>query len=187
MTRRVIEELRRLPETHGFLRGMVASVGFKQTHVQYDRDRRTADVSKYNRFTGSVKIGLNGLVGYSTYPLSLVLWSGFGIAAVSLALIVLMILTKIVFKIEYPLGIPTITILVLFMGGIQLIAIGIIGEYLGRAYEEVLRRPRYIVDHAVNVSRVRRDVAKVELPIDEPRSKDCDGRFTPRQAGGQGS
>ena len=112
-----------------------------------------------------------------------VLWSGFGIAVVSLMAILVMILSKFVFRFDYPLGIPTITILVLFMGGVQLIAIGIIGEYLGRTYEEVLRRPRYIVDQAFNVSRVARDVAKVTSPIEELRSEDFSSRLTPRQAG----
>jgi len=183
MTRRVIEELRRLSEGHGFLRGMVASVGFQQTFVEYDREERASGVSKYNRFTGSLKIGLNGIVGYSTYPLSFVLWSGFGIAVFSLITIAVMLLSKLVFRFDYPLGIPTITILVLFMGGVQLMAIGIIGEYLGRTYEEVLRRPRYIVDRAFNVSRADRDVAKVTAPFEELRTENFGSPLTPREAG----
>ena len=69
MTRRVIEELRRLNESHGFLRGLVAYVGFKQTFIEYDRDERYAGKGNYNRLTGSLKIGLNGLISFSSKPL----------------------------------------------------------------------------------------------------------------------
>ncbi|HWK44718.1 MAG TPA: glycosyltransferase family 2 protein [Stellaceae bacterium] len=151
MNRRVIEELRFLPESHGFLRGLVALVGFRQAAVLYDRDPRHSGVGNYNRNLGSLKIGLNGVIGFSTIPLSFLLWLGFSIAAVSTVLIVAMIVAKIILGDSYPLGIPTVTVLVLFLGGVQLVGIGILGEYLGRVYEEVRRRPRYIVDRIYNM------------------------------------
>jgi dolichol-phosphate mannosyltransferase len=151
MTRRVIEELRLLSESHGFLRGLVALVGFRQAAVLYDRDPRHAGTGNYNRHLGSLKIGLNGVIGFSTMPLSFLLWLGLAIAGFSLVLIVAMAIAKLIFLADYPLGIPTITVLVLFLGGVQLIGIGILGEYLGRVYEEVRRRPRYIVDRVCNL------------------------------------
>jgi dolichol-phosphate mannosyltransferase len=151
MSRRVIEELRGLSESHGFLRGLVSLVGFRQTEVLYKRDARHAGAGNYNRYLGSLKIGFNGIFGFSTFPLQIMMWTGFGTALLSAFAIVVMIALKIVLGDEYPLGIPTITILVLFIGGVQLAAVGVLGEYIGRIYDEVRRRPLYIVDRAVNV------------------------------------
>src|SRR5262245_39889518 len=76
MGRRVIDEVLRLSETHGFLRGLVALVGFPQTSVSYERDARATGRSNYSRFFGSFRIGLNGIVGFSRYPLQLISWLG---------------------------------------------------------------------------------------------------------------
>ncbi|HRQ79926.1 MAG TPA: glycosyltransferase family 2 protein [Azospirillaceae bacterium] len=154
VTRRVIEELRHLKESHGFLRGMVALVGFKQSYVEYDRDPRLEGQGKYNRYLGSLKIGLNGVFGFSTYPLSLMMWTGFFIAIASVFLIFYTVIAKLVIGQEYPVGVPTITVLVLFMGGVQLMALGVLGEYIGRIYEEVRHRPQYIIDRAYNVAPI---------------------------------
>ncbi len=152
ITRRVIEELRGLGESHGFLRGLVSLVGFRQTFVEYERDAREAGISKYNRYLGSLKIGFNGVFGFSTFPLSFLLWTGFVILLMSLLAIVYMVVTKLVIGENYPLGVPTITVLVLFLGGIQLMAVGVLGEYIGRIYDEVRRRPQFIVDRATNIT-----------------------------------
>ena len=152
ITRVIIEELRNLPESHGFLRGLVALVGYRQTAIEYDRDPRLAGATKYNRYLGSLKIPFNGLFGFSTRPLQMSLWTGISIAFISVLLILFMFFAKIVLGKDYPLGIPTITILVLFMGGVQLISLGVIGEYIGRIYDEVRRRPHYIVRRAHNVA-----------------------------------
>ena len=150
MSRRVVEELRGLSETHGFLRGLVALVGFPQTEVLYERDARHAGQGNYNRYLGSLKIGFNGVFGFSTFPLQIMMWAGFLIACVSACGILIMVTLKLILGGEYPLGIPTITVLVLFIGGVQLAAVGVLGEYIGRIYDEVRRRPPYIVDRAVN-------------------------------------
>ncbi len=152
ITRRVIEELRGLGESHGFLRGLVSLVGFKQTFVEYERDAREAGTSKYNRYLGSLKIGFNGVFGFSTFPLSFLLWTGFGILVLSLLAILYMLVTKLVIGENYPMGVPTITVLVLFLGGVQLMAVGVLGEYIGRIYDEVRRRPQFIVDRATNLT-----------------------------------
>jgi polyisoprenyl-phosphate glycosyltransferase len=152
ISRRVIEELRRLSESHGFLRGLVSLVGFPQSEVLYERDARNAGATKYNRYLGSMKIGFNGIIGFSTFPLQLMMWAGFFLAMMSVVAIVVVVTLKLIHGNQYPLGIPTITVLALFFGGVQLASVGVLGEYIGRIYDEVRRRPLYIVDRAVNVS-----------------------------------
>ena len=149
--RRVIEELRHLSESHGFLRGLVSLVGFSQTEIMYERDARHIGVGNYNRYLGSLKIGFNGIFGFSTFPLQIMMWAGFGIAVLSAIAVFIVVVLKIIKGDEYPMGIPTITVLVLFIGGVQLAAVGVLGEYIGRIYDEVRRRPPYIVDRVVNV------------------------------------
>jgi len=151
ISRRVVEELRHLPEGHSFLRGLVAFVGFEQTAIYFDRVEREQGESKYNDLYGSFRIAFNGLFGFSTAPLSMMLWAGLAICFLSFLFIVLMVFRSLVLGQDYPLGIPTITVLVSFMGGVQLAAIGIIGEYIGRIYNDVRRRPLYIIDEAVNL------------------------------------
>jgi polyisoprenyl-phosphate glycosyltransferase len=152
MSRRVIEELRGLSESHGFLRGMVALVGFPQTEILFARAARNIGAGNYNRYIGSIKIGFDGIIGFSTVPLRMMVFAGFGIALLSALAIFIVIILKIIHGNEYPMGTPTITILVLFMGGVQLTAIGVLGEYIGRIYDEVRRRPLYIIERAINCS-----------------------------------
>jgi dolichol-phosphate mannosyltransferase len=152
INRRVIEELRRLKESHGFLRGLVALVGFRQAAVEYQRDVRHAGTGSYNRYLGSLKIAFNGLFGFSTFPLRLMMWTGLLIATMSALGILMIVVWKFIEGKEYPLGIPTITVLILFIGGVQLAAVGILGEYIGRIYDEVRSRPMYVVDRAFNVA-----------------------------------
>lgn len=151
MSRRVVEELRTLKEKHGFLRGLVSLVGFKQTSIGYERDARLIGQGNYNRYLGSLKIGFNGLFGFSTFPLQFMMWTGFTIALLSVLGILVVVGLKIAYGDEYPLGLPTVTVLVLFIGGVQLAAIGVLGEYIGRIYDEVRERPLYVVDRAMNV------------------------------------
>jgi len=148
MSRRVVNELVKLKESHGFLRGMVAVVGFPQIIIPFDRPARHAGETNYNRFFGSLRIGFNGIFCFSTYALTLSTMAGFIIATCSF-LIALAYLVMKLMGFPFPLGNPTIVILVLFMGGIQLISVGILGEYIGRIYEEVRARPKFIVDRAV--------------------------------------
>jgi len=148
--RKVVFELNKLKEGHGFLRGLVAFVGFQQTYIEYDRDMRSEGISKYNRFFGSFKIALNGLVGFSNFLLSITLLTGIVICFFSFLLSFLLILNWH-FGAKYPLGTPSIIILILFMGGIQLISVGILGEYIGRIYDEVKERPSFIIEKKYNI------------------------------------
>ncbi len=147
MTRRVILEVVKLKESHGFLRGMVAVVGFKQCLIPFDRPARFAGETNYNRFFGSLRIGFNGIFCFSTYALTLSTQLGFITAMASFLIAVTYLVMKLA-GFPFPLGNPTMVILILFMGGIQLISVGILGEYIGRIYEEVRSRPKFIVDRA---------------------------------------
>jgi polyisoprenyl-phosphate glycosyltransferase len=157
MSRRVVNEINRLKECHGFLRGMVALVGFHQTSILFDRSPRFAGRGNYNRFLGSLRIGFNGIFCFSNYALTLSTLAGFVIALAAFSVGISYAALRI-FGYPFPLGNPTIVILVLFLGGIQLISIGILGEYIGRIYEEVRQRPRFILERSDGLeSDPRRD------------------------------
>lgn len=148
MSRRVVAEVVRLKECHGFLRGMVAVVGFKQIIIPYDRPARHTGETNYNRFFGSLRIGFNGIFCFSTYALTLSTIMGFVIAGFSFLLMGIYLFYKLMgWQILW--GNPTLVILISFLGGIQLISVGILGEYIGRIYEEVRARPKFIVESAV--------------------------------------
>lgn len=144
MSRRVVDEVVALQESHGFLRGLVAVVGYRQTSVLYDRDPRVSGEGKYNRFLGSLLIGLNGIVGFSRYPLHLISVIGIALSIIAPLLGVLYVVLKIA-GVPFPTGNPTIVILICLFSGIQLLSLGIMGEYVGRIYDEVKRRPKWIV------------------------------------------
>ena len=148
MSRRVVTEVLRLKECHGFLRGMVALVGFRQAIIPFDRPARFAGETQYNRFVGSLRIGFNGIFCFSTSALTLATKAGFVIAGCSFLLMTVYLFYKLM---GWPIawGSPTLVILVSFLGGVQLISVGILGEYIGRIYEEVRERPKFIVDSAI--------------------------------------
>jgi len=145
LSRRAVNEVLKLKESHGFLRGLVALVGFKQCLIPFDRPARYAGDSNYNRFFGSLRIGFNGIFGFSSYALTLSTQLGFLIAGLSFFIAIVYLVMKLR-GFNFPIGNPTLVILVLFMGGVQLISIGILGEYIGRIYEDVRSRPKFIVD-----------------------------------------
>lgn len=148
LDRRVVDELGRFNESHGFLRGLVALVGFSQTAIEFDRPARHSGRGSYNRYLGSLKIGFDGVVGFSSALLNLSTVFGL-ITATSSFLLGTAYATLTVFGFPFPIGNPTIVTLVLFVGGVQLICIGIMGQYIGRIYDEVKRRPRYIIDQRI--------------------------------------
>ena len=148
-SRRVINHLVKLKESHGFLRGLVAFVGFNQSFVMYDREERFAGKSKYNKFFGSLKIGFNGLIGFSSKPLFLMSVSGFLIAMLGFLLGIWYIFQKIT-DINLTPGLTTTVILISFFAGVQLLGLGLLGEYVGRIYDEVKQRPKYILDKKIN-------------------------------------
>lgn len=145
MSRRVAAHVVALRETHGFLRGLVGLVGFRQTSVLYDRDARAGGQSKYNRFWGSIGIGLNGIIGFSRYPLQVSSLVGVVLAVLAFLVAIVYLVLKLA-GVAFPLGNPTIVIVVSFFSGIQLLSLGIMGEYVGRIYDETRGRPKYIIE-----------------------------------------
>ncbi len=151
----MIEELKKSKEHHGFLRGMVAFVGFKQEAILYDRDARHSGKGNYNRFFGSLRIGLNGLICYSTKPLEFVTVFG-GICSGMGGLFLVYYIAQSILRlcsVSIPY-IPFTVVLILLLGGLNFLFIGLLGEYIGRIYEEVRERPRYIVDRIIDADNV---------------------------------
>jgi glycosyltransferase involved in cell wall biosynthesis len=145
MSRRVVDHVVALDEAHGFLRGLVAVVGFPHASVLYDRDPRALGTGKYNRFLGSLVIGFNGIVGFSRYPLHVISVTGVLLSFFAGGFAASYFICKLA-GVAFPTGNPTIVILVSFFAGIQLLSLGVMGEYVGRVYDEVKHRPRYIVE-----------------------------------------
>jgi len=148
MSRRVVEELNRLPESHGFLRGLTAVVGYRQALIPFERPPRFAGTTSYNRFVGNLPIGLNGFFCFSSY-LPTLIWKAGG-AFCALAILGVIVASAIALLGGQP---PQREVMfafgVLFLGGVQLISVGVLGEYITRIYDEVKRRPKFIVDKAV--------------------------------------
>ncbi len=162
MSRRVVDNVVGLEESHGFLRGLVGLVGFPQTAVAYDRDPRAAGASKYNQVFGSLRIGLNGVIGFSRYPLHVISLIGICFSVLSVLAAVVYFVLRLA-GLGFPTG-GTIVILVLFLSGIQLLSLGIMGEYVGRIYDEVRRRPKYIVESTVGLGETASPAADAPAP-----------------------
>jgi polyisoprenyl-phosphate glycosyltransferase len=149
MSRKVINELKRLNESHGFLRGLVAYVGFKQACIEYNRDARHTGKGNYNRLIGSLKIGMNGLISFSSKPLFIMSLGGVFLAGFSFLLGAWYTFQKLI-GIQLTPGLSTTVLVITFFSGTQLLGLGLIGEYVGRIYDEVKRRPLFIVDREIN-------------------------------------
>lgn len=139
-----------LPERNKFLRGLRAWAGFKQTRLEYDRSERYAGEPKYT-FTKLVRLGLDGLISYSFMPLRLTYFFGLVVSAGSFLLAFFYILQRLFATDPIPQGFTTLAVLMLFLGGIQLIALGVLGEYIGRIYDEVKARPPYVEAEVLNL------------------------------------
>ena len=143
MDRKVVDVLKTMRERHRFPRGMSAWVGFRQVGVPYKRAARHAGVTKYP-FKKMLKLALNAITGYSYFPLQLATYFGFVTAGLAIIAIPVVIILRLVGHGAF-LGQATTLLAVLFLGGVQLIFLGVLGEYLGRIYDEVKGRPLYIV------------------------------------------
>jgi dolichol-phosphate mannosyltransferase len=150
ISRRVADHIVALEERNGYMRGLVPLIGFPSTTVLYDREARMEGDSKYNKFTGGIAMGFDGVVGFSRYPLHIISLGGIFFAFLAMALALVYAALKLA-GVDFPVGNPTIVIIVSLMGGIQLLSLGIMGEYVGRIYDEVRRRPKYIVETRVGL------------------------------------
>lgn len=146
MDRKVVNVLKQMKERHRFPRGMSAWVGFRQIGVTYKRAARVAGVTKYP-FRKMLKLALNAITGFSYFPLQVATFFGFVSAGISILAIPVVIYMRILGSGAFT-GQATTLIAVLFLGGVQLISLGILGEYVGRLYDEAKGRPLYIVREA---------------------------------------
>lgn len=143
LDRRVVEVIKMMPERARFLRGMVSWAGFRQTSIMYDRAARHAGESKYP-FAKMLNFAMDGIISFSLVPLKLAIWTGFLAIWIAVLGIMVAIVDRLLDR-DLTRGWASLFVAVLFMGGVQLVSLGIIGEYLGRIYTEVKRRPLYVV------------------------------------------
>lgn len=147
MGRPVVDILKQMPERHRFLRGMVAWTGFRQSSIPYDRPERFAGETKYP-LRKMVRYALDGILSFSTKPLQIAI--GLGLVSAGLAVLgIAYALAMRIFTSVWVEGWTALMIAVLFLGGVQLVSLGIIGEYIGRIYGEVQRRPLYVVREVI--------------------------------------
>src|SRR6185503_12351589 len=143
MGRRAVDELKRLREKDRFVRGLVTWIGFRQTGVAYHRDARYAGKTKFT-YAKMLKFAFDGITAFSTVPLKLATWLGYGASALAFLYLASVIIAKSLGMTVQ--GWATLMVAMLFLGGVQLICLGIIGEYLGRVFNEIKPRPMYVVE-----------------------------------------
>ena len=144
MSKRVVEALKQLPENQRFMKGLFAWVGFKTTVIEYTREKREAGQSSFNGWK-LWNFALDGITSFSTLPLRIWLYIGALVSFLSFLYGSFIILKTLIFGVDLP-GYASLAVIMLFLGGIQLIGIGILGEYIGRIYSESKRRPSYIIE-----------------------------------------
>lgn len=143
MSREVVEAIKALPERNLFMKGILSWVGFETTVVEYTRAERTAGKTKFNGWK-LWNLALEGITSFSTVPLRLWTYVGVLVSMCAFFYMILLVLDKIVYGNPVP-GYPSLMVAILFLGGVQLIGIGVLGEYIGRIYLESKRRPRYVL------------------------------------------
>ncbi len=150
--RRVVKALNRIPERTRFMKGLFAWVGFKQVGIEYDRQPRYQGQSKWN-YWKLWNFAVDGITLFSTFPLRLWSYVGIVVSFLSFVYASFLILRTLIYGIVVP-GYASIMVVILFLGGLQLISLGVIGEYLGRVYGETKRRPLYIIDELYGFDQI---------------------------------
>jgi len=148
MDRVVVDHFNRLPERNRFIPGLRSWLGFSQTSVPYDRQPRSAGEPKQS-LAKLIQYAMNAMISFSYKPLRWVTYLGFCVSAVTFLLAIYYFVTFFAFHKQAGSGFTTIIMCVLFLGGVQLISVGILGEYIGRIYEEIKQRPLYVVREAI--------------------------------------
>lgn len=163
MSRRVVDALKRTRETHRFIRGLVSWVGYNQIGVEYDRDERFSGTTKYP-FSKMLTFAIDGITSFSQVPLRLASYLGFATSGFAFIYAIVNIILKVLHR-NQP-GFTSTIVAVLFLGGVQLISLGILGEYIGRIYDEIKARPLYLI-------------ADIERASDERTVANTSGRSVP--------
>lgn len=150
MSRHIVDHLNKMPETHRYLRGLRAWSGFQQIGLEYEREGRFIGKSKYT-FTKLFNLALDGLISFSAIPVRFIIQFGFLTAVTSFGIGVAYMILKLLDIGTWPSGFATLFLLIAFLGGIQLITIGMIGEYVARMHMEVKRRPLFLVADYIGI------------------------------------
>jgi polyisoprenyl-phosphate glycosyltransferase len=150
MDRRPLDAMLAMPERNRFLRGMSVWVGFNQTAVTFEREARAAGRTKYS-LRRMVRFSFDAITSFSHRPLQFATLLGFAFSALAFLAIPLTVIAR--YTNIYERGVPSVIVIILLLGGIQLICVGIIGEYLGRIYDEVKHRPLYVVRDKANLDK----------------------------------
>ena len=143
ISRKVVNTLKQMPEQQKFIRGQIAWIGFPQTFLEYDRPERYQGQSGYS-YTKMMRLALDGITSYSNLPLKMATVSGFVVSGIAFLVMLYTLYSRFISR-DYVPGWSSLMVSILFLGGVQLIAIGIIGEYISRLSENVRNRPLYIV------------------------------------------
>jgi glycosyltransferase involved in cell wall biosynthesis len=144
LSRRAVEALRELRERQRFMKGLFTWIGYRQAAVTYHRDARYAGSTKWN-YWRLTNLAVEGITSFSTAPLRVATW--LGVSAATLAFLYgIWVLLKVLIWGDPVRGYPTLMVVILFLGGAQLLALGVIGEYVGRTYSETKRRPLYFIE-----------------------------------------
>lgn len=144
LDRKVVNVLKNMPEQQKYLRGQIAWIGFNQTHIEYDRDERHAGHTGYT-YSKMIRLALDGITSFSNLPLKFATIAGFVVSGITFLVALYALYARFISK-DYVPGWTSLIIAVLFIGGVQLITIGIIGEYMSRVSANVRNRPLYIID-----------------------------------------
>jgi dolichol-phosphate mannosyltransferase len=164
LSRRAVDQLRKLREKDRFMRGLVSWIGFRQTGVAYSRDKRYAGKTKYP-YRKMIRFAFDGIFSFSTAPLKLATWVGYAASLLAFLYLISVFVQKALgYTVE---GWATIMVALLFLGGVQLICIGILGEYLGRLFNEVKPRPMYILEETLGIDQAATERNRVEPLVSE--------------------
>lgn len=143
ISRKVVEALRRMPEQNKFIRGQISWIGYRQTYVEYDRAERAGGATGYT-YRKMIRLALDGITAFSDVPLKVATVSGFVVSGIAFLVMLYTLYARFISH-DYEPGWASLMVSILFLGGVQLIAVGIIGEYIARLSANVRQRPLYIV------------------------------------------
>lgn len=156
MKRSIVDALNAMPETNRYIRGLRAWLGLRQVGIEYERGRRPIGQSGY-RLINYIKLGMDGILSFSYKPLTLLSIFGFTIALASFLAGMRLILLKFIGRTIIVPGWASIMVAVLFIGGVQLISVGILGQYIARIYDEVKKRPKFIIKRTIGLEKGHSD------------------------------
>ncbi len=166
MDRRVVEAIKQLPERNRFMKGLFAWPGFRQTEVAYERRPREQGDTKFS-YWRLWNFALDGLTSFSTVPLRVWTYLGGIVALLAFLYAAYLVVRTLIYGIDVP-GYASLMVVMLFLGGVQLVSLGILGEYLGRTYDEVKRRPIYLVDRVYDFEAGDADSRDIDERRREP-------------------